>query len=275
MIKSNWHTHTARCGHAVGTDEEYVVKAIEAGIKRLGFSDHAPYPGVHQEGHRMNYENLEDYVDSINNLKEKYKDQIEIYIGLEVEYLEDYLDILKEYRKRFDYLIIGQHTFEFHPTQIEDAYYITEKEGLLKYCEFIEKGCELGLVDCIAHPDVCLKSYPQIDDTARLVAERLADISLKYKIPLEANCGSGVKREKKIYKDGERYAYPTKAFFEIFAKKNCEVIYGLDIHNPEFFGTDIYLDRVKDILKESGCKAIDEYDMIEAARKRKEEFGYL
>ena len=39
----NYHTHTARCNHASGTDREYVEKAIEAGYKTLGISDHAPY----------------------------------------------------------------------------------------------------------------------------------------------------------------------------------------------------------------------------------------
>jgi Histidinol phosphatase and related hydrolases of the PHP family len=40
MIQTNWHTHTSRCGHAVGTDEEYVQAAIQGGLKTLGFSDH-------------------------------------------------------------------------------------------------------------------------------------------------------------------------------------------------------------------------------------------
>ena len=46
-MKYTYHTHTARCHHATGEDEEYVRAAIDAGIKVLGFSDHAPmpYPG--------------------------------------------------------------------------------------------------------------------------------------------------------------------------------------------------------------------------------------
>ena len=28
-MKANYHTHTARCGHATGTDEDYVLAAIE------------------------------------------------------------------------------------------------------------------------------------------------------------------------------------------------------------------------------------------------------
>ena len=41
---ANYHTHTSRCGHAGGTDEEYVLAAIEAGWQVLGFSDHMPWP---------------------------------------------------------------------------------------------------------------------------------------------------------------------------------------------------------------------------------------
>lgn len=44
MMKANYHTHTARCGHAEGTDEEYVLAAIERGFDELGFSDHVPWP---------------------------------------------------------------------------------------------------------------------------------------------------------------------------------------------------------------------------------------
>ena len=36
---ANFHTHTARCNHATGTDREYVEAAIRAGVKSLGFSD--------------------------------------------------------------------------------------------------------------------------------------------------------------------------------------------------------------------------------------------
>ena len=43
-MKVNLHTHTYRCGHAEGTEEEYVLAAIENGYVKLGFSDHTPFP---------------------------------------------------------------------------------------------------------------------------------------------------------------------------------------------------------------------------------------
>ena len=269
MLKSNWHTHTYRCGHAKGTDEEYVLAAIDAGIKRLGFSDHAPYPDTPSDGIRMKFEEYDGYVCSIKELKEKYKDQIEIFVGLEVEYYKDYLDTLKKYRKELDYLILGQHGFSAFR---EDTYFIDSKEELYRYCELIEQGCASGLVDYIAHPDVCLWNYPRIDDAVIDVANRIADVSNKYNIPVEVNCGSGVYRGKRIYEDGERYPYPNREFFEVFAKKGCEVVIGLDIHNPELFATDEYLDRARSVLEGLNCNIIEDYDLIAAAKIRKEKY---
>ena len=41
-MKNNYHTHTTRCFHAVGQDEDYVRAAIDGGFDLLGFADHAP-----------------------------------------------------------------------------------------------------------------------------------------------------------------------------------------------------------------------------------------
>ena len=41
-MRANYHTHTSRCNHAVGSEEDYVIHAIEQGFDILGFSDHTP-----------------------------------------------------------------------------------------------------------------------------------------------------------------------------------------------------------------------------------------
>ena len=93
MNKNNYHTHTTRCYHASGKDEEYVKAAIKAGIKELGFSDHTPwhYDSSFKATMRMPENQLDGYIESILSLKEKYKDQISILVGLECEYFEKYI----------------------------------------------------------------------------------------------------------------------------------------------------------------------------------------
>ena len=84
----NLHTHTYRCHHASGKDEEYVIKAIQNGYSTIGFSDHAPYlfPNGYVSSFRMHPSEAEGYAKSINSLKEKYKGKIDIKLGFELEY---------------------------------------------------------------------------------------------------------------------------------------------------------------------------------------------
>ncbi|MBQ3459486.1 MAG: hypothetical protein IJH14_02320 [Solobacterium sp.] len=72
MIRTNWHTHTKRCGHAVGEDEEYVLAAIQGGLKTLGFSDHAAYPKP-QPYERMDISEVPGYIASIRPCRKKIK----------------------------------------------------------------------------------------------------------------------------------------------------------------------------------------------------------
>ena len=90
MQKFNLHTHTFRCGHASGTDDQMVLSAIEAGFELLGFSDHMPYPELHLPTCRMFYDQRQEYVDSMTKLKVKCQDRIQLRFGYEAEYLEDH-----------------------------------------------------------------------------------------------------------------------------------------------------------------------------------------
>ena len=78
-----------------------------------------------------------------------------------------------------------------------------------------------------------------------------------------------------LYEDGYRYAYPNKEFFEVFAKKNCEVVIGLDIHDPKDFSTDKYIDSAMSVINDLNCNLINEYDLIEKAKERKKKYSFL
>ena len=109
---TNFHTHTKRCLHAYGTEEDYIKAAVSEGLVMLGFSDHAPFPD-YDFGMRMPYSELDDYISTLDILKEKYKNKIKLFRGLEIEYHAKYLDyyhsLLDE--KGFDYLALGQHIY--------------------------------------------------------------------------------------------------------------------------------------------------------------------
>ena len=112
--KEIFHVHTYRCAHAEQVlDEEYVIKAIELGAKRLIFSDHAPYPGDIFKN-RMFIEELPEYIDTINELKKEYENQIVVSCGLEVEYLPSYDSYIRKLHDMagIDVMVLGQHFYE-------------------------------------------------------------------------------------------------------------------------------------------------------------------
>jgi len=84
MILTNYHTHCTFCdGRAEA--EEVVQAAIQKGFQALGFSSHAPVP--FETDWTMKEENLVPYINRIRELKTRYRDQIEIYLGMEIDYI--------------------------------------------------------------------------------------------------------------------------------------------------------------------------------------------
>lgn len=79
MNRVNYHTHTSRWKHAMGSDEEYVKKAIQNEYTTLGFSDHGvwKYDSDFEPMIRMDINAFTEYKESILKLKDKYKDQIQ------------------------------------------------------------------------------------------------------------------------------------------------------------------------------------------------------
>lgn len=84
MIITNYHSHSHYCD-GKGSLEEQVQGAIAQGLRAFGFSTHCPVPFANQWS--MKAERLADYLRETATLKEKYKGQIELYIGLEVDFL--------------------------------------------------------------------------------------------------------------------------------------------------------------------------------------------
>lgn len=232
MLDYCYHTHTYRCGHADGKVEEYVLKAIEYGYKVIGFTDHLFIEGFVQPGIRGDYDELDDYINEINELKIKYKDQIEIKLGFECEYipwLKDYYKYLLE-EKGFDYLIVGQHLFlEEDRTYKWVGEYQDKYFALNKYVNHIIEAMSTGLFKYIAHPDMFVRMFSCFDEEITKQCERICEASLEYDIPLEINLG-GI-RGTRVFKPGQMN-YANDTFFQIASKYGCKVIIGVDAHNP-------------------------------------------
>lgn len=221
----NLHTHTVRCGHASGSEREYVENAIAGGLTTLGFSDHAPYafPEGYYSGFRMKPEQQEDYVTAVQSLREEYKGKIDIKIGYEAEYypafFEDFLKLITRYE--VEYLILGQHFIENEMTHKYSGATTDDEDYLAAYVNQTCEAMRTGLFTYFAHPD--LVNYT--GDTAIYDRHytRLIECAIDTKTPLEINL-LGIRDHR---------AYPHERFFELCGKLGAEVCIGCDAHSPD------------------------------------------
>ncbi len=83
---TNYHSHCDFCdGHA--PMEAFVQEAIQQGFVAYGFTSHAPFPV--NNNCNMKRERLSAYLTEFQRLKNLYAKQIELYIGLEIDFLDD------------------------------------------------------------------------------------------------------------------------------------------------------------------------------------------
>ena len=249
-MKYSYHTHTARCHHATGEDEEYVKAAIDAGIKVLGFSDHAPmpYPGGYVSYYKMTPDELYDYCASLLHLRDKYKNKIKILIGLETEYYPDLwdasLDLWRDYP--IDYLILGQHFI--HEEGADASIRPTaDKEKVKIYVNNVIAGMNTGLITYVAHPD--LINYVG-DDGEFYISEmhRLIKESIRLGMPLEYNL---------LGMAGGRN-YPNDIFWREVARLGAAAVIGCDSHSPDRVADKDELTRARAYLNDLGITIVDE-----------------
>ncbi len=247
----NYHTHTTRCKHAVGTEREYVEAAIANGFKVLGFADHTPYPFPNEHyrtNMRMGMHELESYVNTILSLKKEYAKDIDIHIGLEVEYFPAFFDELVKEVSNYpiEYFLLAQHFLgnghndDFYSFQTtKDASVLEEYEQVLK------TAMESGRFTYIAHPDlinfigenaVYDKYMRSICRTARM-----------HNLPLEINF-LGI---------AEGRIYPRDDFWKIAGEEGCDVVFGLDAHKPQAFAYQNCINRAMELVQKYNLNLLE------------------
>lgn len=255
----NLHTHTQRCKHAVGLDEQYIRAAIDAGMKAIGFSDHIPYPCIEKPGERMLNEDVNEYLATMNELKEKYKDQIEIFVGFEFEYFDDQKEYLLEMKNKCDYMIVGQH-FKYVTGYTYD-HYCTD-EDVLTYAHQIESALKYGITRYVAHPDLFMLGRRQWNDACRQAMTIIIEAALKYDAVLEINL-NGLRYGQLYYEDGKQYAYPRYEAFKMISQSRCCVCFGYDAHHPTTLLEHHRVDECLQILKDLDfCYVKDVHEII-------------
>lgn len=261
-MRANYHTHTPRCKHALGNSIfEYANKAYEGGLEILGFSDHAPFPD-YDFGNRMDYVELQDYFAEVDKVKEMYQDKMQVYKGLEIEYLPKYCQGQNYYeylltKCNCEYLLLGEHFFVDKTNTMHNIYTLDDQELILSYAKALADGMKTGYFAIVAHPDLFgVHNFPW-NDIYDKACDLIIDTALATNTILEFNA-NGFRRGIEKRCDEVRYMYPWSHFWNNVKDSGVRVIIGSDSHNPTEI-VDSAIDIAESTLKELGITPIDEF----------------
>jgi len=225
-MRVDLHNHTSLCNHADGKIFEYVEKAIVSGTKYFGFSDHAPMD--FDKKYRMNFNQMRGYEQDVLTAKEKYKEQIEILLGYEVDYLKGHIDE-RVLNADVDYLIGSVHFIDewgFDNPEFIGHYEHEDIDQIWqKYFDAIEEMANSGYFDIVGHLDLIkvFKFMPKKD-----ISEIAKNALLAIK-----KAGMAVELNVAGYRKPIGEAYPSASLLKQCFKLDIPITFGSDAHKPE------------------------------------------
>lgn len=266
---ANYHTHNRLCNHAVGGAEDYVKKAISLNMEEIGLTDHGPiltrFMSKEEYINNMCQRNMsldifnDIYLSELDDVCEKYKDQIVIKKGIEIEYIEAEKEFYKEIRSHLDYMNLGVHFFKIGDKTINSFREVTH-ENVIDYAKVAVRGMESGLYKTLVHPDVFMFGYTNVngerkmDEASTKAARIIFEGAIKNNVYLEVNV-NGLSNTKR-YNPGGEWLYPCKDFWKI-AKEypEAKIIIGIDAHSPDALESDD-IEEVINFTKELGLNIL-------------------
>ena len=248
---ANYHTHTHRCNHAVGREEEYVQEALKAGLQILGWADHTPYifPDGYYSHFRMRPAQLPGYIQTIQELRSKYP--IEMPIGLETEYYPKHFPRLIEFLRDFpiDYLILGQHFIGNEYDSLYSGMVTCDRDVVRAYCRQSMEAMNTGLFTYFAHPD--LIHYGEDRKFYQAKVREMCQEAKNCGIPLEMNL-LGLR---------EGRWYPNRWLWEMAAEVGNDVILGCDAHTPDALNHPESERQALALIRELGLNLLEKAEL--------------
>lgn len=258
MIIADSHVHSEFSSDSQAPMEQMIDRAIELGLKKLYFTDHMDYdyPPISDLDFLFNEK---DYFDKIKGLKEKYANQIKLFVGIELglqPHLSDRLTSLVN-SNSFDFVIGSTHVVNH-----EDPYFPqywerkSKQEGIRSYFETIIENCKsFQGFHIYGHIDYIIRYVP--GQSKALVKEdyRYSDYSdvLDEALKTIISFGKGIEINTAGLKYGLGYPHPKLEIIKRYKDLGGELItIGSDAHRPEHLCYDFHL--IPDFLKSAGFR---------------------
>ncbi|HPW99456.1 MAG TPA: histidinol-phosphatase HisJ [Sedimentibacter sp.] len=256
MHLTNLHTHSLYCDGSC-SPEEMVLSAINNNFDSLGISSHGP---VNKETDwNIKQDKVEEYIEEVKRLKEKYKDKIEIFLGMELDYIPGagFTDLCLSLMKRLDYYIGSVHylgtlkngymwtvdyTIEELLTGIDESFEGNIRKAVEKYYETVSEMAEKYQPPIIGHLDLFNKNnkdnilFDERDKWYVEAVKKCLNVIKNTSSVIEINTGG-------IARNYSNEQYPSTLILKMIKGKNIPIMVNSDAHTADGLAckfTDMY-----------------------------------
>ena len=222
--------HTALCGHATGSLDEYVRHAMDIGLKEIGFSDHAPMVHERLPGVTMDFRQLPLYHRLIDDVKAKYANQITIKYALEADFIPGFEDKTKSIigGYPYDYIIGSVHYVNGwavdDPAAIEHWKTQDINHIWREYFKLLRQSAQTGMFNIIGHCDLPKKfghrATMDMSDEVKTTAQ------------VFKNCGVAIEINTSGLRKPIGEMYPCPEHLKIYSAAGVPLTFGSDAHTP-------------------------------------------
>ncbi|MGL5208243.1 histidinol-phosphatase HisJ family protein [Cetobacterium sp.] len=269
MIISDYHIHSSFSGDSVEDLDRICRKAKELGIKEIAITDHMDLDVIGTTNSNDFMLNLDEYVPTILKLKDQYKDDLDIKLGMEFgiqRHLGEVGDkIIEKYPFDFiissvhsvDKLLLDQKEFWENKTreQAHDKYFLEILKSVENFNGFSVQGHldfitryggidKKGFIDYIRYQDI-------IDEILKKIISK----------------GKGIEINTSGIRYNENRFYPCDDIIKRYFKLGGEILtIGSDSHKTSDLGKDFK--KAYDFLESIGVKYISSFDQLDVSFKK-------
>lgn len=268
MKHSTYHSHNHYCDGKY-EPEKYINKAIDLGLSSFGFSSHVPLPFKNEWS--MKEADLTQYLKEIRHFKEKYKDRIEVYSGLEVDYVPGIVGPSHPKIKQLglDYSIGSVHYvdqlengthWEIDGTRTDflkgfkEIFHGDGKNVIRRYLALIREMVESQETQIVGHLDK-IKIHNKPDSPLFLDEDKWYRDEVEETLNIIKERGAIVEvNTRGMYKKLTNEPYPGKMILKKIRQHNIPIMLNSDSHHPrEIIGS--YTEAIE-LLKELGFQEL-------------------
>lgn len=253
MIQADFHVHTDFSNDCFVSTEKQIESAIKLGLKFICFTDHFD---MHLYSDKKYVLDINSYVSKIDNLKEKYKNQIDVLCGIEIGLQPNLKEAINENISGydFDFIIGSSHAVNnidigYNP----DKYFKgkSEKEAYLEYFESILENVKLfnnynvyGHLDYVLRYGTNKNKYFNFSDYKDIFEEILKTIIKN---------GKGIEINTSGFWKNLGHPHPNEDILKMYKDLGGEILtIGSDAHLPEHVG--YRFQEVSELLRSLGFK---------------------